>query len=48
MDFNWMNQRNRDDRDRQSDIYCESCGDYVGDGCDNKDCKYFKQLKQEK
>jgi len=22
--------------------YCEDCGDYVKDGCDNKDCKDFK------
>ena len=22
--------------------YCKDCGDFVGDGCDNKDCKYFK------
>lgn len=22
--------------------YCNDCGDYVGDGCDNKDCKDFK------
>jgi len=22
--------------------YCNACGDYVGDGCDNLDCKHFK------
>tara|TARA_R110002020_G_scaffold175364_1_gene367256 strand:- start:6 stop:254 length:249 start_codon:yes stop_codon:yes gene_type:complete len=22
--------------------YCEDCGGYVKDGCDNKDCKDFK------
>jgi len=22
--------------------YCNDCGDYVGKGCDNKDCKDFK------
>jgi len=22
--------------------YCDKCGDYVGSGCDNSDCKDFK------
>ncbi len=22
--------------------YCNDCGDYVGEGCDNEDCKDFK------
>jgi hypothetical protein len=22
--------------------YCNKCGDYVGSGCDNEDCKDFK------
>lgn len=24
--------------------YCNDCGDYVGTGCDNSDCKNFKHL----
>lgn len=29
--------------ERDSDSYCNDCGDYVGNGCDNKGCKDFNQ-----
>ena len=27
---------------KEQQKYCEDCGDWVGDGCDNEDCKNFK------